>query len=819
MNLRDLQLPPPVSWADFENLCLALFRAEWQDSSADLVGRRGQGQHGVDVFGKKPDGRLAGVQCKCKDNLLGSQLTFKEITGELHKADQFQPQLSTWIIATTTARHAPLQEQVRLLNAERTAQGKFACTLVFWDGLKELLERHQQVAREFYSFLFEPDQNKPLHLPATKLTAHFSDPLNHLGRLRAFLQVPNQQAIVLSAAVQGMGGVGKTQLALQYSTLYRQDYAGVWWFAAEHESTLLQDGMMFCAQRGIVLPEPQLAPHAIRDWLVDQPRWLLVFDNAEDESMLQNWLPQVGRHHVLVTSRQPDWQAQQSLKLDVWDENQALPFLLQRLPGQDEADLCALCRALDGLPLALEQACAYVRRHRVRVADYVSWVQDLTQAPLLLARTDAAQCPRSVLACLSLAFDKLSKPARALLGVCGWLAAAPIPEFLFTENPKNLDDHLPTALQNLSARHWREIVAELEGHGLCERKRIMLQDHVGNGDEEVDALQFHRLTQAAVRATGHDYLDAAVWLLRAAFPFDTSFPANWPHCYMLQSHLQIMYDWRVVICSQQNLGWLLGQLASYLEEGALYPVALHWHQQSLVITEDAFGAEHTKTLIAMAGLASTLARMGRLPEALELQEKVLAVRRRLLGEENAYTLTAMHNLAAVFWQMGELAKARALNERLVEIRLRVLGEEHPDSLISLNNLATTLLELGKLREAYGILKKMFPLVCHVYGEGHPNTFSAMNNIASTLVKMGHFAKARGVQESLLQRCRNVQGEEHPSTLGAMNNLAVTLESLGKLAEAEALYSQALAIACSIWGLQHTEAQKLQQNLIRLHEKM
>ena len=101
-------------------------------------------------------------------------------------------------------------------------------------------------------------------------------------------------------------------------------------------------------------------------WLAQRQNWLLVYDNAEDAKALQAVLPSTATgHHLLITSRQPLWQGMQTIKLDVWQDAEALPFLQERLPGVADADLLSLSQALGGLPLALEQACAYLRPTRL----------------------------------------------------------------------------------------------------------------------------------------------------------------------------------------------------------------------------------------------------------------------------------------------------------------------------------------------------------------------------------------------------------------------------------------------------------------------
>ena len=152
MEAREKQIPPPKSWETFEDLCLELFKAIWGDPLAQKNGRRGQPQHGVDVFGSKKGLSTAyfGVQCKGKDQGLGSRATVRELEGELIKADKFEPPLAHWVFATTAPADVALQEAARKLSVGRTQKGLFPVTVLGWGDLEALLIEHRAVLARFY---------------------------------------------------------------------------------------------------------------------------------------------------------------------------------------------------------------------------------------------------------------------------------------------------------------------------------------------------------------------------------------------------------------------------------------------------------------------------------------------------------------------------------------------------------------------------------------------------------------------------------------------------------------------------------------------
>jgi uncharacterized protein (DUF2267 family) len=796
MSFHRQQIAPLKAWDEFEDLCLALFRAEWKDSAAQKNGRQGQKQAGVDVFGRNyaQGGGLWGVQCKGKNSGYRGELTQKEVDAELAKADTFTPQLAHWIIATTAANDAALQAYARTLSEQRATKQLCPVEIFFWESIEALLHKHRAVAEIYYPDHFAQlsPPVKPLRLPAISLSSYFCDPAKHLEQLRQQLLEKGSSALLAAATVQGMGGVGKTQLALKYGLQFQDEYAGVWWLQAETASLLEQECTLFCHKQGLPLVPGESASAAMCTWLNGQTGWLLVYDNVDDVKLLRARLPKAGRHHVLITSRlRAGWAGMARVELDVWQDEQALQFLLPRLAhnagvpdAQIDAQLRLLTHALDGLPLALEQACAYIEQNQVSVAAYCARIQAHDSAQRLLERSDSEFCPRSVLATLSLAFEKLSEPALLLLGLCAWLAAEPIPEYLFTEIPDEwateVASNLPPALQTVFADEfaWRETVAELENYALCQARVSRVADHMGNGTEEVRCLNFHRLTQAAVRtsARGAQAGAAALVLVWAAFPLEVNNPQHWSRCRGLGPHVQ-----RLQTCYQENwqqaahYAGLLGLFAAYLTNGpALYQQAEILQRKALSIMQKTLGAEHPALFPLANNLVETLLHMRDAPAARALQEQTLEICRRVLGEEDPDTLIAINNLAATLWQMGDLPGARVLEEGVLETRRRVFGEEHPDTLQSMNNIAATLLEMGNSRGAQVLQQNVLEIHQRIHGKEHPATLAALNNLAMTHYHLGELSGAQSMMEQVVTIMRRVLGEEHPKTLAAKQNLAAII---------------------------------------------
>lgn len=306
------------------------------------------------------------------------------------------------------------------------------------------------------------DRPRPFRTTGQRPSPHFQDPLGLLPRLRAALQASGRSAVISPAAVYGMGGVGKTQLALRYSHDHRDDYAGVWWLRAETPEGLQLDAHDACLEAGAPLPEGQLPTQALNAWLRRQAApWLLVYDNAEGLDSLREHLPDGGPHHVLITSRDPAWGGLATpVEAATWSVAQGAAYLERRRPGSPPSALEQLARELGGLPLALEQAAGYLDATGIEAEAYTALLREARSAAALLDYGRLATgYERSVMATLSLAFEKLDAAQRQLLHLLAHCAAEPVIERLFRNGAELLPAALAAAADD--ELRWQEVAGGL----------------------------------------------------------------------------------------------------------------------------------------------------------------------------------------------------------------------------------------------------------------------------------------------------------------------------------------------------------------------
>ncbi|MFG2866673.1 FxSxx-COOH system tetratricopeptide repeat protein [Streptomyces sp. NPDC048338] len=623
-----------------------------------------------------------------------------------------------------------------------------------------------------------------------------------LVRLRQALASGSRVAV---QALRGRGGVGKTQLAIEYGHRFAGEYELVWWVRSEEPALIPDQLAQLAVKTGAAQSDtsPAEACAALAEELRTRGRWLLVFDNAEDPAALGPYLPG-GNGHVLITSRNPRWHSQAvAVEVDAFARSESIALLRSRVPGLSEGDAGRLAEELEDLPLALVQAAALLV-DGLTVPQYLTLLRERISEVLDEGCPDTY--PVSLAAQIRLSTQRLATThpdALTLLRACTLLAPEPFPLHTCTHPVTDPSPSLTELLGNPLA--VRTALGALAAQGLAR-----IQD---------GTIQLHRLTQAVIRdqLDSADYADAAraaETLLTTAYPGGVSDPATWPAWPALVPHLLALdpgdfatADGRFAAC----------EACIYLIDRGSAPIALPRLQQLHDTWTQQLGPDHQHTRWAVNYLARAYGETRNLTQAHALAEDTLARLRRVLGEDHPETLGSAHSLAIRLTALGDHEAARELDEDTLARRRRVLGEDDPDTLSSAHSLANRLAALGDHEAARELDEDTLARLRRVLGDDHPNTLSSAHNLAIWLAALGENEAARVLGEDTLTRRRRVLGDDHPNTLTSAHNLAILLAALGENEAAHALAEDTLNRRRRVLGEDHPDTLRSAKQLEGLAE--
>jgi tetratricopeptide (TPR) repeat protein len=681
-------------------------------------------------------------------------------------------------------------------------------------------------------------------VPARK--PHFLGRGELLKAVRGTLQARPAEAAVQASVVHGLGGAGKTQLAIEYAHRYAADYDLIWWVPAEQPLAI--PGRLATLALRLGLPklrdqEAQLS--LLWDELGRRERWLLIYDNAEHPRDLASYRPPAGGGHLLVTSRNPAWDAMATpLQVEMLPRVEAVAFLRARTRGDGPA-AGELAQALGDLPLALEQAAAYLEQTRMSLRDYLGLLQE--QAEELLGLGELTDHPDTVAKTWTLSLARVRSEAPAaedLLALCAFLAPDDIPRGLPTEH----NHQLPASLQQAASGRlaYNQLLVALGRYSL-----VAVSE---------DSLTLHRLVHAWLRArldqsSQRYWAGAAVRLVWSAFPPDISDVLAWPTCARLLPHALAVTDhagrlgadpeatasllnqvgtylwWRAeheqarqffqhaqAIFKEHlgpddpNVGRSLNNLGNILRALGDLPAAMNALQRAQAILKAGLGPDHPDVGRNLNNLGLALTTLGQLPAAFDALQHGHATLEARLGPDHPDAASNLDNLGIVLRRRDQLPTARDVHQRALAIREARLGPDHPDVARSLDNLGLVLRRLGNLDAAGDAHQHALTIREAQLGADHPHVAHALSSLGNVAYERGDLPAARTSYEHALRILEARLGPDHPDLATNLANLGNVLWSLGDLAAARAAFERARAIFKAHLGPDHPDVAQTQESL-------
>ncbi len=598
-------------------------------------------------------------------------------------------------------------------------------------------------------------------------------------------------------ALYGLGGAGKTSVAVEYAHRHQAAAGVVWQFPAEDSAVLAAEFARLAGQLGaggglLDRRDPVASVHAVL--AAAATAWLLVFDNAPDLESVRAFLPPAGNGGVLITSQSALWPPGQSMEVPVLGIGAAAGFLTARTGDPDERAARELADELGGLPLALEQAAAYVHATGNNLAGYLASFRQ--RRPALLGRGEPTGYGKTVATTWALAFSRLEHSAPGAVGLLRLLACcAPeaVPWRLLLTPTTGLAEKLgPDVAPVLGQLLDDRLTA---GEAVAALRRYSLVSPVADG-----LVLVHRLVRAVTADRmpadlARQWQQATAALVGAALPADPWLPRTWPVYAMLLPHVQAAVPADSAAAAA---------IADYLGERGSYAAAREGLGRVLEARERRYGPEHPDTLIARRSLAHWTGQAGDPATARDQLAQLLPVAERLLGPEHPDTLSVRHELA---WRTGEAGDAVAARDQyaaLVPMCERVLGPEHRHTLSVRQGLAAFTGRAGDWAAARDQSAVLLPLYQRVLGPEYPGTLGIQANLAGWTGKAGDLAAARRLYAELLTVSERVFGPEHPGTLATQGGLAAFTGEAGDAAAARDQFATLVPVRQQVLGPEHPE---------------
>ncbi len=636
---------------------------------------------------------------------------------------------------------------------------------------------------------------------------------------------------VLPQVLSGLGGIGKTQLVIEYAYRYREEYHWIFWLRSDTRDTLIADITSTLDLLSLANADEQ-DQHTIifsfKRWLTTHTQWLLILDNVDDVQVIDDVLPE-SKGHILLTTRAQALTFGKSIEVKEMKREEGKEFLLRRagllepnaslgaVSSEDRAEAQAIVDELHGLPLALDQAGAYIREVGCRVSEYRRlFADEKRHRQELLSRRGSfpSDHPESVTSTFSLSFQKIEQADPAAAGLLRFFA------FLSPDNiPKELMqgglEGLGGRLQKLTAEplQLNEAIAKLRNYSLVHR------------DRDSQAFSIHRLVQIAIRNmmdedTQRQWAERTVRAVNRVFPeWKVSnrqlsrrlFP-------QAQACFELITQWDMMFPEAASL---LHRAARYLRKSPKrYREAELFDQQALKIQENVLGKEHPDVAQILYGLAATYSGLNKYEQSESFYRWAIAIREHVFGPQAPETLEMLSDLGLMYYKQGKYDEAASLHQRCLAIR-----EQAPDAndkvatSTSLNNLALVYSKQGKYDEAEALYKRALEIRERVSGKQSINAAITLRHLAGLYKKQGKYEQAEPLYQQALAIFKEKYEMEDRRTARCLKDLADLYCKQGEYKRAEPLYQQALSVWRKFFGLEHLESAEVLEGYADLLRKM
>ena len=719
-----------------------------------------------------------------------------------------------------------------------------------------------EAIREIIASLLRELQSPRKAATAVNRIPYFGTP-NFVGRSDELTiiheKLHQENNAVAISAVSGMGGIGKTELAVKYARKYINDYpGGICWLNARDANLAAGIIQFVQLQMGLEVPQQDFQGNPLT--LIQQVAWcwqnwqppvglvLVILDDVTNLEGFAELIPPNHRFRILMTTRLRDIDANvEEIALGVLSPEEGLQLLInivgekrirhyvrvacpkdsERSNRNDSLEVKdvgiaslrrndteletaqELCEWLGYLPLGIELVGRYIKKKpphfTFRKMLELLQQQRLNQEAINPQQKGLSTAQRGVLAAFELSWVELSPETQKIAGLLS-LFAADIFVWEWVESTAKLlnwdESDVETAIEQLYQRHLVQCVEEdweysYQIHPLIrEFLKIKLK-----ADADIKEIKqaftntFMEIAQTIPQTSTLEFIN----LVKKAIP-----------------HLTEVAENLIDIVSDEDLNWAFTGLASFYNGQGLYALAEPWLEQCVSTVKSRLGENHPSTATSFNNLAELYCSQGRYHEAEPLCIQALELYKQLLGENHPLVALSFNNLAELYRSQGRYEEAEPLYIQALELRKQLLGVNHPDTASSFNNLAVLYESQGKYEEAEPLHIEALELRKQLLGVNHPDTASSFNNLAVFYYFQGRYEEAEPLHIEALELYKQLLGVNHPDTASSLNNLALLYYSQGRYEEAEPLHIEALELRKQLLGVNHPDIALSFNNLAELY---
>lgn len=639
--------------------------------------------------------------------------------------------------------------------------------------------------------------------PAIWNVPHNENPL-FTGREQLLHQLRDtllsQDAVVVTQTLSGLGGIGKTQLAVKYCYDYRQEYKAVLWARADPPELLVSD--LLDIAKLLKLPEcrfkeQQSILNGLRRWMREQSRWLLIIDNIENIDVLKDILPPARRGHVLITTRTQITGILPKVTLQPMHTDEGALLLLRRANmlapdanldqiREDELTMVRrVSQTLGGLPLALDQAGAYLQETGCSLQGYLEEYERKRSELLSYRGSESSEHPESVTTTFSLCFERVKQVntvAADILQASAFLHPDAIPEELFLKGSKELGPTFQKLSSGLASLD--HLMTPLLRYSLLER------------NPQQKTLRIHRLVQAVLldkmdRETQRLWAKRVIKAVSSQLLFDAVVDQP-KQQYALQSQacVRLINTWDFHFVEAARMLCAAGRY-QYLD--GYYTQAETLCSKALTMFSNLPAVSVEDTDVCLISLTMIKIDQGNLLEAEVLSKHLLSESENQFGPEHRMTALCLYYLAVVYIKREMFDQAEPLIRRAIAIYTSMPSAQNAPMTELLVTLAKIYSHQGRPTEAEMLYLEALLKNEQTYGSDHPKVANVLNELAIYYASQQERAKEEQCRQRALAIYTQSLHDEHPDRAITLAGLSVTAFSQGKYEEAEKYYEQALAI--------------------------